>query len=74
MGTRMSGYTVIDLETTGLFPQKHDRVVEMAVVYLSDQGQTHGEWTTLVNPERDLGPTSIHGIKARDVLSAPTFA
>jgi len=69
----MSGYAVIDFETTGLFPQKHDRVVEIAVVLLNVQGELEREWSSLVNPERDVGPTHIHGIHARDVLGAPTF-
>lgn len=69
----MTGYTVIDLETTGLFPQKHDRIVEIGVVSLSDGGEIESEWTTLLNPQRDVGPTHIHGITARDVLDAPTF-
>jgi DNA polymerase-3 subunit epsilon len=70
----MTGYTVIDLETTGLFPQKHDRVVELAVVYVSEDGEIQDAWSTLVNPQRDVGPTHIHNITAREVLSAPTFA
>lgn len=69
----MSGYAVIDFETTGLLPQKHDRVVEIAVVLLDEQGEHEREWSSLVNPERDVGPTRIHGIHARDVLGAPTF-
>lgn len=73
-GTGLSGYTVIDFETTGLFPQKHDRVVEIGVVYVNDEGEVQGEWSSLVNPARDIGPTQIHGIGASDVLSAPTFA
>src|SRR5215217_494895 len=70
----MTGYTVIDLETTGLVPQKHDRIVEIGVVFVSDQGVVEGQWSTLVDPQRDVGPTRIHGITARDVLGAPTFA
>lgn len=70
----MSGYTIVDLETTGLFPQKHDRVVEIAAVFVSDAGETLGGWSSLVNPGRDVGPTHIHGISAREVLHAPTFA
>lgn len=31
------------------------------------------EWSTLVNPQRDLGPSHVHGITAGDVLDAPTF-
>ncbi len=70
----MGGYTVIDLETTGLSPRQHDRIVEIAAVYVSETGQIEGEWTTLVNPGRDVGPTSLHGICAKDVLDAPCFA
>ena len=70
----MTGYTVVDLETTGLFPQKHDRILEIGIVSLTDDGEVEGEWTTLVNPQRDVGPTHIHGVTARDVLDAPTFA
>lgn len=69
----MAGYAVIDFETTGLFPQKHDRVLEIGMVLLDEQGVLEREWSSLVNPERDVGPTYIHGIRARDVLSAPTF-
>ena len=70
----MSGYTVIDLETTGLSPETHDRVVEIGVVYVSDRGEIQDRWSTLVNPKRDVGPTRIHGITATDVSAAPTFA
>ncbi len=70
----MAGYTVVDVETTGLYPQAHDRVVEIAMVYVSDLGRIEGEWSTLVNPGRDVGPTRIHGITARDVARAPQFA
>lgn len=69
----MTGYTVVDLETTGLFPQQHDRVLEIGLISVSDTGEIESEWATLVNPQRDVGPTSIHGITARDVLDAPTF-
>ena len=69
----MTGYTVVDLETTGLFPQKHDRIIEIGIVSVSDEGQVLDEWSTLINPGRDVGPTEIHGITARDVLAAPTF-
>lgn len=68
------GYTVIDVETTGLSPKTRDRVVEIAVVYVSSQGQIQDRWSTLVNPQRDVGRTDIHGITASDVVAAPTFA
>jgi len=70
----VGGYTVIDVETTGLVPEKHDRVVELAVTYVSHDGDIQDHWSTLVNPQRDVGPTSIHGVTATDVIGAPTFA
>lgn len=69
----MSGYTVIDVETTGLSPETHDRIVEIGVVYVSDDGTIQDRWSTLINPQRDVGPTRIHGISATDVTAAPTF-
>ncbi|MBB5153706.1 exonuclease domain-containing protein [Saccharopolyspora phatthalungensis] len=67
------GYAVIDLETTGIHPGRHERIVEIGVVHLSPQGHVTGCWETLVNPQRDLGPQRIHGIAAAEVLRAPRF-
>ncbi|WP_436762855.1 exonuclease domain-containing protein [Streptosporangium sp. V21-05] len=67
------GYAVIDLETTGLRPAWHDRIIEIGVVHLDPAGRVTGEWSTLVNPGRDLGPQRVHGITAADVRHAPTF-
>lgn len=69
----MAGYTVIDFETTGLSPRHGDRIVEIGVVKVSHEGEVYDAWSTLVNPQRDVGASSIHGITAKDVLSAPTF-
>jgi len=68
------GYAVVDVETTGLFPGRHDRVIEIGVVLVDREGRQVDEWSTLVNPARDLGPQHIHGIQSGDVLRAPTFA
>ncbi|HEY2793729.1 MAG TPA: exonuclease domain-containing protein [Micromonosporaceae bacterium] len=67
-------YAVIDLETTGLNPLRHDRIAEIAIVHLDEAGAITREWCTLVNPQRDLGPQRIHGIRAADARQAPTFA
>jgi DNA polymerase III subunit epsilon len=64
---------VVDLETTGVLPST-DRVVEVGVVLLDDAGTVEQEFGTLVDPSRDIGPTSVHGIRASDVVGAPTFA
>jgi DNA polymerase-3 subunit epsilon len=68
-----SGYAIVDVETTGLFPGGSDRIVEIAVIRLNNDGQVIDEYTSLVNPQRDVGPTHIHGITSADILSAPTF-
>ncbi|MGV9326793.1 3'-5' exonuclease [Streptosporangium sandarakinum] len=67
------GYAVIDVETTGLHPALHDRVIEIGVVHLDPAGRVTGEWSTLVNPGRDLGPQHVHGVTAADVRHAPAF-
>lgn len=69
----MSGYAVVDLETTGIHPGRHERIVEVAVVHVSPRGAITGTWETLVNPGRDLGPQRVHGIRAAEILPAPTF-
>ncbi len=62
---------VVDTETTGVYPS--DRIVEIAVVTLDLQGRVIDEWDTLVNPERDVGPTWIHGVTPSMLTHAPTF-
>jgi DNA polymerase-3 subunit epsilon len=66
-------WVVLDLETTGLSPTL-DRIVEIGLVRVSpDRGETDS-WTTVLNPDRDMGPTHIHGLTARDAVGAPRFA
>lgn len=68
-----SRIAVIDLETTGLSPWRHDRVVEVGVVVVTSEGEILCEYETLVNPSRDMGPTATHGTTATDVMHAPRF-
>jgi len=68
------GFAVIDFETTGILPERHHRVIEVAVVHVDPNGQITGRWETLINPGRDLGPQHIHKIRAADILDAPNFA
>jgi len=70
----MSRYAVIDIETTGFSPAHHHRIVEIAIVLVDDDGNLVYEWETLVNPQRDVGASEIHGLTAADLYSAPTFA
>ncbi|QMW64912.1 3'-5' exonuclease [Mumia sp. ZJ1417] len=66
-------YAVIDTETTGLSPKYHHRIAEIGVVLVDGSGRIEHEWSTLVNPDRDLGPQRIHGIRAADARRAPRF-
>lgn len=67
------GFAVVDLETTGLHPDYHHRVVELAIVTLGPDGQRETDWATLINPERDVGASHIHGLTASDLADAPRF-
>lgn len=67
-------FAVVDFETTGLLPSYHHRVVEIGVTHVEDDGTVTARWETLINPERDLGPQHIHGIRAVDILDAPVFS
>lgn len=67
------GYAVLDFETTGLAPARGDRVLEVGAIYMNPSFSIDGGIETLVNPQRDVGPTHVHGITARDVFDAPTF-
>ncbi len=64
---------IIDVETTGLFPLRHDRVIELAAIVMDVDGRIVREFVSLVNPGRDIGPSSIHGLTTEDVLNAPQF-
>ncbi len=67
-----SKVTVLDVETTGV--GNRDRIVEIATLTLDvATGEVVDRFETLINPQRDIGPTSIHGISARMVELAPTF-
>ncbi|WP_297006582.1 exonuclease domain-containing protein, partial [uncultured Corynebacterium sp.] len=53
-------FAVVDVETTGF--TNRDRVLEVAVVHADADGTVTGTWSTLVNPERDIPNSRIHGI------------
>jgi len=63
-------FVAFDVETTGLY--KNDRIVEIAFVAFSD-GKVLEEWSTLVNPLRDIGKSNIHGVTSSMVSTAPLF-
>jgi DNA polymerase-3 subunit epsilon len=63
-------YVAFDVETTGF--NKTDRIVEIGFVVFKS-GQLLEEWSTLLNPQRDVGKSNIHGITASMVSAAPLF-
>lgn len=62
---------VIDVETTGLFPDGH-RILEVASVRLDD-GVVGEAWSSFVRPDRRIPPeaVAVHGITAEMVRDAP---
>ena len=65
-------YAVVDVETTGLSAE-HDRVVQVAVALMEPGGEVTHQWSSLIDPQRDPGPTHIHGITADRLRGAPTY-
>ncbi len=63
---------VVDCETTGIYSS--DRVVEIAIVTLDLDGRVTHLWDTLVQPQRGVGASHIHGITANTLKDAPTFS
>ncbi len=68
-----AGFAVIDFETTGLWPESGHRVVEIAVVHVDANGVIEGSWETIVNPQREIESTRLHGIRTIDIVQAPLF-
>jgi ATP-dependent helicase Lhr and Lhr-like helicase len=66
-------YVVLDCETTGLHVGAQHRIVELALLVTDAHGEIVDRWSTLLCPDRDLGPIGVHGIRAREVLDAPRF-
>lgn len=66
-------FAALDVETTGLYPGGHDRIVEVGIVLFGLDGTMQNEYESLVNPNRDLGPQRIHGISMAELSHAPSF-
>jgi DNA polymerase III subunit epsilon len=66
-------YAIIDIETTG-GSSRLERITEIAI-YLHDGHQVTGEYSTLVNPERNIPYyiTNLTGITNEMVEDAPRF-
>jgi DNA polymerase-3 subunit epsilon len=67
-----SDFVTIDFETTGLTAASN-RVIEVGIVRTSPSGEIVEQFSSLVNPGRDVGRTDIHGISAGLLRTAPRF-
>ncbi|MEQ4303886.1 3'-5' exonuclease [Plantactinospora sp. B6F1] len=66
-------FAVIDLETTGLHPNRGSRVCELGIVRMRGDGVVLDEYSTLVNPGLRITNDEFHEITNADVKHAPTF-
>lgn len=71
-GGRDCEIAVVAVETTGCGRQ--DRIIEIAIVCIDTDGTVTDEFSTLVDPQRNVGAVEVHGITAEMVAGAPTFA
>lgn len=61
-----------DVETTGLYPERGDRIVEIGAVRFNLKGDEIETFATLINPGRPVGDSvNIHGITDLELVSAP---
>lgn len=70
----LSTFAVVDVETTGFSPRCNDRIIEIAVLRVLQDGKCVSEYSSLVNPDRDIGNAAVHGIRAGHVTNAPRFS
>jgi DNA polymerase-3 subunit epsilon len=66
-------FAVVDVETSGLAPRH--RLLQVGVVVVDGDGHVLDRWSSLLAPRSRwffrVGPTSLHGIRRRDVRHAP---
>ena len=69
----MPSIVALDLETTGLDPNK-DKIIEIGAVRFNNR-RIEDEWSTLVNPQRSIPEfiTKLTGINNAMARTAPTI-
>jgi len=68
-----AGWAVVDVETSGFHPGQA-RIVSIAALALSDDGNVEKSLYSLLNPGVDPGPTHVHGLTAEMLEGQPMFA
>jgi DNA polymerase III epsilon subunit family exonuclease len=67
-------FSILDVETTGLYPDSGDRVIEVGVVKVRG-GAIVDSFNSLINPERPISPGAfyVNKISPQMVSGAPKF-
>lgn len=66
-------YVIFDLETTGLYPESGDEIIEIGAVVVEDLTLQSKTFHSMVNPGKPIPAASsaVNGIKDADVKDAP---
>ena len=72
----MAREIVLDTETTGLDPNRGDRLIEIGCIELFNRMPTGVEFHRFINPERDVPAEAqaIHGITTASLVNMPLFS
>ena len=67
---------ILDTETTGLYPNRGDRLIEFAGLELIDRQMTGNNLHLYVHPERDIPDeaVAVHGLTLEKLAHEPVFA
>ncbi len=65
----------LDVETTGLNPLNGDRIIEISLIEIAEDGKVVDKFSSLINPDREIPAetSSINGITDDMVGDAPYF-
>jgi hypothetical protein len=66
------GFALVDLVTTGT--GQLCRIVEIALLLLTPDGEIEQEWSTVINPGVPIPNAAVHGIDERLAAAAPSFS
>ncbi|HLD75323.1 MAG TPA: 3'-5' exonuclease [Bdellovibrionota bacterium] len=68
-------FVVVDLETTGLYPDRGSEIIEVGAVKISENCVTEETFQTFVKPKKELPEEikSITGITEKDLIQAPSI-
>lgn len=66
-------FVIFDLETTGLYAEEGDEIIEIGAVRVSSLEIQEKTFQSLVNPGRSIpeAASAVHGIRDKDVAEAP---